>query len=262
MYKLSGRVQSRRAGRPDQIRLHRAVESMAGVEQKGAASDSHWISLWEQDRTPWQQAEPDKRLQSHIHRLTKGQSSISIFVPFCGKSLDLVWLARQGHSVVGVEISPIGVRQLFEENNLPYSSTEGDKFTVFEATEDIKLKVFVGSMFDLTPDMTGLCDAVWDCRAMVAVNVADRETYIRVIRSILKPEGVILITRLEYDPREHSGPPFNLTKDIVQASLGDGYSIEDLESLGMKETEIMKRFNLSLAKTYLSIIKPRVNSST
>ena len=80
--------------------------------------------------------------------------------------------------MVGVEISPVAAQQLFEENNLPYSSTEGDKFSVFEATEDIKLKVFAGSMFDLTPDMTGLCDAVWDCRAMVTANVADRETYI------------------------------------------------------------------------------------
>ena len=232
---------------------------MAGVEQQGAISDSKWLSLWEQGRTPWHQAEPDKSLQRHIHRLTKGQSSISIFVPFCGKSLDLVWLAGQGHSVVGVEISPLAVQQLFEENNLPYSSTEGDKFTVFEATKDIKLKVFTGSMFNLTPDMTGLCDAVWDRRALVAVNMADRETYIQVTRSILKPEGTILMTRLEYDPSEHSGPPFNLTSDIVQALFGDGYSIEDLECTEMKETEIMKRFNLAWAKTYLSIIQPRVN---
>ena len=85
--------------------------------------------------------------------------------------------------MVGVEISPVAVQQLFEENN-SYSSTEGDKFTVFEATEDIKLKVFAGSMFDLTPDMTGLCDAVWDCRAMVTANVADRETYVRVTHAL------------------------------------------------------------------------------
>ena len=206
--------------------------------------------------TPWQQAEPDKRLQKHIHRLTKGQSSISIFVPFCGKSLDLVWLARQGHSVVGVEIAPLAVQQLFEENNLPYSSTEGDKFTVFEAKEDIKLKIFAGSMFDLTSDITGLCDAVWDCRAMVAVNVANRETYIRVTRSILKPDGVILITRLEYDPRELSGPPFTLPTDIVLALFGEGYSIEDLECLDLSGVEIVKNHNLSWAKEYLSIIQP------
>ena len=232
---------------------------MAGVEQQGSHSDSKWLSRWEQGLIPWQRNEPDRRLQSHIHRLTKGQSSQSIFVPFCGKSLDLVWLARQGHSVVGVEISLVAVRQLFEENNLPYSSTEGDKFTVFEATEDIKLKVFVGSMFDLTPDMTGLCDAVWDCRAMVAVNVADRETYLRVTRSILKPEGSILMVRLEYDPSEHCGPPFTVTRDTVQALLGDCYSIEDLECADVKESGVAKRYNLSWVKEYLCIIQPTQN---
>ena len=231
---------------------------MAGEVQQGGHPDTHWLSLWEQGRTPWQQVEPDKRLQKHIHLLTKGQSSISIFVPLCGKSLDLVWLATQGHSVVGVELSPIAARQLFEENSLPYSATEGEQFTVFKA-EGIKLTIFVGSMFNLTPDLTGLCDAVWDCRSLVAVGVADRENYIRIIRSILKPDGVILMTRLEYNPTEHPGPPFILTTDIVESLFGDGYSIEQLECKDLEGTHVTVRFNLSWAKEYLSVIQPVLN---
>jgi thiopurine S-methyltransferase len=30
-----------------------------------------------------------------------------VLVPLCGRSLDMVWLARHGHPVLGVELSPI-----------------------------------------------------------------------------------------------------------------------------------------------------------
>ena len=37
---------------------------------------------------------------------------LSILVPMCGRSLDLLWLCSRGHSVTGVEISSIAVGQL------------------------------------------------------------------------------------------------------------------------------------------------------
>ena len=60
-------------------------------------------------------------LQNHLHLLTSGRAKISILVTLCGKSLDLPWLCEQGHDVVGVELSAVAAKQLFEENNIPYS---------------------------------------------------------------------------------------------------------------------------------------------
>ena len=37
-------------------------------------------------------------------------------MPLCGKSLDMVWLAAQGHEVLGVELAPLAVEQFFAEN--------------------------------------------------------------------------------------------------------------------------------------------------
>ena len=39
-------------------------------------------------------------------------------MPLCGKSLDMVWLAAQGHEVLGVELAPLAVEQFFAENEL------------------------------------------------------------------------------------------------------------------------------------------------
>lgn len=41
-----------------------------------------------------------------------------VFVPLCGKSLDMIWLAQQGHEVIGVELSPVAVEDFFRENGL------------------------------------------------------------------------------------------------------------------------------------------------
>ena len=40
--------------------------------------------------------------------LAKGAA---VLVPLCGKSLDLVWLAEQGHAVIGVELAEAFVKE-------------------------------------------------------------------------------------------------------------------------------------------------------
>ena len=61
-------------------------------------------------------------LQTHISFLRGGvpDGTCSVFVPLCGKSLDMVWLLEQGFSVTGCEISELAVQQFFTENSIPY----------------------------------------------------------------------------------------------------------------------------------------------
>lgn len=44
---------------------------------------------------------------------TKPQREDSVFVPLCGKSEDLIWLASKHDVVQGVELSEIAVRSFF-----------------------------------------------------------------------------------------------------------------------------------------------------
>ena len=41
-----------------------------------------------------------------------------VFVPLCGKSVDMLWFAKQGLDVIGIELSEIAVTQFFAENDL------------------------------------------------------------------------------------------------------------------------------------------------
>lgn len=42
-----------------------------------------------------------------------------VWVPLCGKSVDVTWLAVSGHRVLGVELSGMAIDQLFEQFRLP-----------------------------------------------------------------------------------------------------------------------------------------------
>ena len=45
-------------------------------------------------------------------------SDAPVFVPLCGKSLDMVWLAQQGHRVIGAELSQRAIDDFFAERGL------------------------------------------------------------------------------------------------------------------------------------------------
>jgi len=79
-----------------------------------------WKEIWETKtrETPWQIDGPHKALVKNITALTDDKPNRHILVPLCGASDDLVWLADQGHTVVGVEAVKKGIKYFFERNNL------------------------------------------------------------------------------------------------------------------------------------------------
>ena len=228
--------------------------SLREASQPGIHSDSQWKEFWSIGRTPWHRNSVDEYLHKYIGLLTKNRQSTSIFVPLCGKSVDLLWLCKQGHTVVGVELSEIAIKQLFKENSIPHSVTEAGEFILYRA-QDRNLTVLVGSLFDLTPEVEGMFDAVWDSRAFGAVNPSDRSKYIGVLRSVLKPGGSVLLSNLEYECSEYPGPPFSLSLLLIKELFGEHFEIELLEHVDLTGTLVTERFNLSWAKEQLHLLQ-------
>ena len=56
-----------------------------------------------------------------------------MFVPLCGKSLDLLWLREHGHSVVGVELSAVALESFCMEHGIPARRRTLGDFDVYEA---------------------------------------------------------------------------------------------------------------------------------
>src|SRR3546814_1274665 len=91
----------------------------------------------------WQQRWRDNRIGFHrdgvLPLLEKHWPSLGlatgrrVFVPLCGKSLDIAWLEARGHRVLGVELSSLAVGQFFDENGMAPTKRESPLGTHFTA---------------------------------------------------------------------------------------------------------------------------------
>ena len=72
-----------------------------------------WLERWEGNQIGFHQAEHNPHLVEYWQAIGLNLGA-KVFVPLCGKSLDMRWLESQGHSVVGVELSQLAVEDYFE----------------------------------------------------------------------------------------------------------------------------------------------------
>ena len=192
-----------------------------------------WLERWELDQTGFHQNEVNPYLMRHGHRLGS-----RVFVPLCGKSLDMSWLARQGSEVLGVELSPIAVRAYFEENGL---SATCRPFGKFESCGAQGIRILCGDFFDLKrEDMEGV-SAVYDRASMVALPPEMRERYVAHLMSILPRGTRILLITFDYPQAEMQGPPFAVSVEEVERLYRDLASIELLEQADVLEPRFAER---------------------
>ena len=66
--------------------------------------NQHWLDRWHENRIGFHEASVNQHLQTWFGRLAPEPGS-RVFLPLCGKALDIHWIAQQGYDVVGVELS-------------------------------------------------------------------------------------------------------------------------------------------------------------
>lgn len=182
-----------------------------------------WLERWRADQIGFHESKPNGLLVGHIDRLGLA-SGDRIFLPLCGKTLDIGWLLAQGYTVCGVELSRKAVEELFAELRVEAEIRPQGDMTRFHAD---RLDVFVGDIFDLSREMLGAVDAVYDRAALIALPEGMRQGYAAQLRQITAAAPQLLIC-LEYDQRLMDGPPFSIRRDDVVALYGDTYRITRL----------------------------------
>lgn len=180
-----------------------------------------WIERWEQNQIGFHQDEFNNHLQAFWHELAVPAGS-RIFVPLCGKSRDLLWLRAQGYDVVGVELSPVAVKDFFAENQLePQISQQGE----FQRWETDGLVILVGDFFDMQAEDVADCAAVFDRASLIALPAEMRGRYAKHFAEILPPHVQTLLITLEYNQQEMQGPPFAVHEDEIEALYAARFSI-------------------------------------
>jgi thiopurine S-methyltransferase len=132
-----------------------------------------WHKRWERGEIGWHQGEINAHLRELWPALSLPRGS-RILVPLCGKSLDLLWLASQGHRVLGVEISQVAVEAFFSENGLTPSIAAVPAGTSYRVDE---IEILCGDFFALEPEQLGEIGAVYDRAALIAFPPEVRAAY-------------------------------------------------------------------------------------
>lgn len=169
---------------------------------------SFWHNRWQTNQTGWHEREVNPLLITHFPSLNV-PSDGRVFVPLCGKSLDLGWFLSRGYAVAGTELSELAVTQLFSELEMEPRISEVGKHRLFRGE---KIDIFVGDLFDLSREVLGPVDAAYDRAALVALPEAMRVRYTAHLKTItaLAPQ---LVIGYEYDQTVVPGPPFSVTVD-------------------------------------------------
>src|ERR1700760_3676429 len=73
-----------------------------------------WLRKWELNETAFHQSAAHPLLVAYFEALSLPKGS-RLFLPLCGKTLDVGWLLSRGYRVCGAELSPLAIEQLFAE---------------------------------------------------------------------------------------------------------------------------------------------------
>ena len=184
-----------------------------------------WKQAWELNNIGFHKSRPHPLLVQHFKAINLLEGA-RIFLPLCGKTLDVAWLLSQGIQVSGVEVSQLAIEQLFQELGVEPSITECGKFTCYSGKN---LCIYIGDVFDLSRELIGEMDAIYDRAALVALPEELRIKYTKHLIEITGAAPQLLIT-FEYDQNLKSGPPFSVDLDELNRHFKDTYTLKLLAS--------------------------------
>ncbi len=184
-----------------------------------------WHERWETNQLGFHQEAHNPMMVAHAGRLQL-QPGERVFVPLCGKTLDIGWFLSNGQHVLGAELSELAVEQLFESLELePTRSPVGD--LVRYSAENIDN--YAGDIFSLTSETLGPVKAIYDRAALIALPAEMRRRYAEHLVALTHRAPQLLIS-VEYDQSEMSGPPFSVVGEEIEQLYAPHYEVTKLAS--------------------------------
>ena len=201
---------------------------------------ARWSHAWKAryGTTPgFHRWEPNKNLRENYARLVEGLGGGgnvggSVLVPLCGKTVDMLWLAAQGHRVVGVEGVQQAIDQFQDESCAMQMTKDATGVTVWKGTDVPGISIVQTDYLQLSQTTVGeQIDFVWDRAALVAIEPSDREEYAAKTASLCASRAKILLNTVEYPgpPYKMLGPPFSVSLEEVKSLYEPhGFVVEDI----------------------------------
>ena len=202
-----------------------------------------WNDIWESDGIPsWQKEDVHPMLVKHFDDFTGGgRKKLRIFVPFCGKTVDMLWLADQGHTVIGVEFSESAVEEFFTEHKLKYKLQTvyvSGKATNLYKAEEKDIGIFVCDIFDFSHEAAdGQFDGIWERAGITSIDIHKNSRgnkYVELISSLLAPGGRYFLMTFRYTI-ERDYPPSSISENLFQELFGRKFDFRQVDVLHSHE---------------------------
>jgi len=190
-----------------------------------------WHERWEKGETGFHLSKVNPLLVRWWSALTP-QPNEPVWVPLCGKSLDMIWLRQQGHPVSGVELSKQALEAFASEQQLDlrWRTLEKNQPQAQESltvAEGEGFELFCGDYFSITAAQLTHIRLIYDRAALVALPTAMRQRYVERMRATLPSDWRMLLLTFDYPQEQRPGPPFSVSDDEVR-QLFSGCTVEIL----------------------------------
>lgn len=177
-----------------------------------AQVNTRWHERWQEGRIGFHSNEVHHDLIAYQDRFLAGGPH-RVLVPLCGKSVDMLWLAEQGHTVVGVELVLEAIESFFAEQGLHASIEDSHSYSVYSAGS---IHIFRADIFELQREALGAVDRIWDRAALVALPYEQRVQYTTHLRTLVSSGASLLQNVFQYDQSKMSGPPFSISDEELR----------------------------------------------
>lgn len=224
---------------------------------------SFWHSCWERNSLGFHQQSIHPFLSQYLQPLilptqqsSKAHKAQTVFVPLCGKSDDMVWLAEH-FDVIGAELSDIACRDFFSEKNIvvtPNLITNPNSEGGFKQYSYQNITLWQGDFFKLSPEQLPSFDWIYDRAAIIALPQPMQQNYANHLASFINEHTQLFLISLEFPQEELEGPPFAIFEHDI-ARLFSGFNVQCVAEQNLdNKTFAQRKFNVSYLKEKLYLI--------
>ena len=179
-----------------------------------------WHQKWEKNEIAFHESAVNPLLVKHFNELSLVTGS-QVFLPLCGKTLDIPWLLSNDYRVAGAELSKIAIEQLFAGLGVKPKISSIGEVDHYSANN---IDLFVGDIFDLSSKLLGPVDAIYDRAALVALPEEMRNRYVAHLVEVTDRAPQLLIC-YEYDQNLMEDPPFSISNEEVKQHYSAVYNL-------------------------------------
>ena len=223
---------------------------------KGNLTENDWKHMWDINDLKFHQMTVYPDLVKYESIFFKNHSKV--FLPLCGKSLDMIYLADKGYDVYGCELVEKAVKSFFLENSISYKKNclENTDIISYKGNEK-KITIYHGNILLLSSQLIGKFEAIWDRAALVAINILQRPNYANVLQDVMASDCKYLLNTFVLSGKEYEGPPHTVTEEDIEKLFGNFCNIKHLETKSANPSD----FYITKADSFCitnSLLSPKV----